>query len=129
MFALEKFWQYLLGSKTTVFTDYFALRYLMQKKDAKAKLIRWILILQEFDLEIKDKRGVENVKANHLSRILDALVETIPINENFPDEHILVMCKEPWYIDIANYLATRQTPSSWSRQNKHRFFTHIRFFF
>jgi len=70
--------------------------------------------LQEFDLEIKDKKGDENVKANHLSRILNALVDTIPINENFPDEHILVMCKEPWYTDIANYLATGKTPSSWS---------------
>jgi len=67
----------------------------MQKKDAKARLIRWILLLQEFDLEIKDKRGVKNVVADHLSRIPNAPVETIPINENFPDEHILVMCKEP----------------------------------
>ena len=55
VFALEKFRQYLLGSRTTIFTDHSALRYLMQKKDAKARLIRWILLLQEFDLEIKDK--------------------------------------------------------------------------
>jgi len=59
VFALEKFRQYLLESKTTVFTDHFALQYLMQKKDAKARLIRWILLLQEFDLEIKDKRALK----------------------------------------------------------------------
>ena len=43
VFALEKFRQYLLGSKTTIFTDHFTLRYLIQKKDAKARLIRWVL--------------------------------------------------------------------------------------
>jgi len=85
--------------------------------------------LQEFNLEIKDKKGVENVVADHLSRIPNAPVEMIAINENFPDEHIFVMCKEPWYADIANYLATGQTPSSWSNRDKHRFLTQIQFFF
>jgi len=97
----------------------------MQKKDVNARLIRWILLLQEFDLEIKDKKGVENIVVDHLSKIPNAFVETIPNNENFPDEHILVMCKEPWYANILNYLATGQTPSSWSRQDIHHFFTKI----
>jgi len=105
VFALEKFCQYLLGSKTTIFTDHSALRYLMQKKDAKVRLIRWICLLQEFDLEMKDKKGVENVVAGHLSRIPNAPTEMIPINENFSDMHIFVMCKEAWFADIANYLA------------------------
>jgi len=61
--------------------------------------------LQEFDLEIKDKNGIENVVADHLSRIPNAPTETIPINGNFLDEHIFTMCKEPWYADIANYWA------------------------
>ena len=52
VFALEKFRPYLLGSKTIIFTDHSALRYLMMKKDAKARLIHWILLLQEFNLEI-----------------------------------------------------------------------------
>ena len=85
--------------------------------------------MQEFDLEIKDKKGVENVVADHLSKIPNAPMEMVPINENFPDEHILVICKEPWYADIANYLATEQTPSSWSNQDEHHFLTQIRFFF
>ena len=85
--------------------------------------------MQEFDLEIKDKKGVENVVADHLSRIPNAPIETLPINEDFPDEHIFTMCKEPWYADIANYLATGQTPSNWSGQDKYRFMKQVRFFF
>jgi len=112
VFVLGKFRQYLLGSKTSVFTDHSALRYLIQTKDTKNRLIHWILLLQEFGLEIKDKKGIENMVADYLPRIPNAPVETIPINENFLDEHILVMCKEPWYADIVNYLATDQTPSS-----------------
>jgi len=68
VFALEKFGPYLQGSKTTIFTNHSALRYLMTTKDAKAWLIRWILLLQEFNLEIRDKKDVENIVADHLSR-------------------------------------------------------------
>ena len=94
VFVLEKFQQCLRGSRTTVFTDHSALRYLMVKKDAKARLIRWILILQQFDLEIRDKKDMENVVADHLSRIPNAPIEITSINENFSDEHILAMCNE-----------------------------------
>jgi len=69
------------------------------------------------------------VVADHLSRIPNASVEMIPINKYFPNEHIFVMCKEPWYVDIANHLATGQTPLNWSNQYKHHFLTQIRFFF
>jgi len=126
VFALEKFRPYLLGSKTTVFTDHSTLRYLMIKKDAKARLIRWILLLQEFNLKIRDKKGVENVMASHLSRIPNAPFEEEPINKDFPDEHILAIFKEPGYADdIVNYLATGQVPSEWTKQDRYHFFVHV----
>ena len=107
---LEKFSPYL--SKTIVFTDHSALRYLMTKNDAKAWLIWWIFLLQEFDLEIQDKKGVKNVVVDHLSRIPNAPTEKTSINEDFPYEHILAIFKEPWYANIVNYLATWQVWST-----------------
>ena len=68
-FAIEKFRSYLVGAKVIVYTDHAALKYLLTKKDAKPRLIRWILLLQEFDLEIKYKKGVENFVADYLSRM------------------------------------------------------------
>ncbi|CAN6700807.1 unnamed protein product [Malus baccata var. baccata] len=108
VFALEKFRSYLVGSKVIVFSDHAALRYLMTKKDAKPRLIRWILLLQEFDLEVRDKKGSDNVVADHLSRLNEnhGVGQPLPLNESFPDEQLLVVQeKEPWYADFVNYLA------------------------
>ncbi|GKB32969.1 reverse transcriptase domain-containing protein [Tanacetum coccineum] len=67
VFAFEKFRQYLVLSNTIVFTDHSALRYLFTKQDAKPRLIRWILLLQEFDIKIHEEKGAKNLAADHLS--------------------------------------------------------------
>ena len=83
----------------------------MTKKDAKPRLIRWILLLQEFDLEVKDKKGAENVVAEHLSRLIHADGANLgaPIDDSFPNECLLSVSMRSisWYADLANYLATR----------------------
>ena len=78
----------MIGSPIVIFTDHAALKYLLSKKDAKARLIRWILLLQEFDITIKDKKGVENVIADHLSRLeFTDSTNLSPIRDDFPNEH------------------------------------------
>ena len=67
VFALDKFRSYLIGTKVIVYSDHAALKYLLTKKEAKPRLIRWMLLLQEFNIEIRDKKGSENVVADHLS--------------------------------------------------------------
>ncbi|KAL6315875.1 hypothetical protein AAG906_012211 [Vitis piasezkii] len=110
-FALDKFRAYLVGSSIVVFIYHSALKYLLTKQDAKARLIRWILLLQEFNLQIKDKKGVENVVADHLSRLAIAHnSHSLPINDDFPEESLMLIEVAYWYAHIANYLVTGEVP-------------------
>ena len=109
MFALEKFRSYLLGSKVLVYSDHAALKHLLSKKDTKPRLIRWILLLQEFDLEIRDKKGSENVVADHISRILvEHTIGIDEVKEKFSDEQLFAISssRPPWFAHIVNYLST-----------------------
>ena len=108
VFASEKVRPYILRSHVIVHTDHARIMYLMAKKDAKLRLIRWVLLLQEFDLEIKDKKGSDNVIADHLTRLEKPTKEErwTEIEENFPGEQLYqVSVQVPWYADIVNYLA------------------------
>ncbi|GKF29124.1 reverse transcriptase domain-containing protein, partial [Tanacetum coccineum] len=69
VYTFEKFRSYLVMNKCTVYTDHSALKYLFAKKDSKARLLRWVLLLQEFDFDVVDTKGAENLAADHLSRL------------------------------------------------------------
>ena len=133
VYAFDKFRSYLCLSKITVFTDHAALGYLFSKADSKPRLIRWILRLQEYDLEIKDRKGTENVAADHLSRLEHKPTQTKEpeINELFPDEHLFEVRDEniPWFADIANWLVGRIIPPDYSRQQKRKLFADAEYYF
>ena len=131
VFSCEKFRQYILGSHVIVHTDHAAIKYLMSKKEAKPRLIRWVLLLQEFDLEIKDKKGCDNVIADHLSRVEqnETKKEETELKENFPYEQLFkVSFQIPWYADIVNYLACGVVPQEFSYQQKRKLRTDSRYY-
>ena len=110
VFTLEKFRSYLLGTKVIVYSDHAAICYLMMKKEAKPRLIRWILLLSEFDLEVKDQRGIENCVADHLSRLVH-VEDELRLQETFPDKKLFsVSVTLAWYANIVNYLVTNMLP-------------------
>nr|GFB35548.1 retrovirus-related Pol polyprotein from transposon 17.6 [Tanacetum cinerariifolium] len=89
VYAFEKFRSYLIMNKSIVHTDHSALKYLFGKKDAKARLIRWVQLLQEFDFQVLDTKGAKNLAADHLSRLENPYKKVLnpkEINENFPLE-------------------------------------------
>ena len=131
VFACEKFTPYILGSHVIVHTDHAAIKYLMSKKEAKPRRIRWVLILQEFDLEIKDKKGCDNVIADHMSRVErnETEKEEAKLTENFPDEQLFkVSFQIPWYADIVNYLAYGVVPQEFSYQQKRKLRTDNKYY-
>ena len=112
MFACDKFRPYIVDSKVTVHTDHATIKYLMEKKDAKPRLIHWVLLLQEFDLHIIDRKGAENPVAN-LSRLENVLDDPLPIDDSFPNEQLAainVSHSTPWYANYANYIVARYLP-------------------
>jgi hypothetical protein len=130
VFACEKFRSYLVGSPVVVFSDHAALKYLISKKYSKVRLVRWILLLQEFDITIKDKKGTENVVADHLSRLTtDSRSDITPIDDYFPDESLFSVSTMPWYANIVNFLVSGQLPAHWSTQDKRKFLNEVKNFY
>ncbi|GJT57233.1 reverse transcriptase domain-containing protein, partial [Tanacetum coccineum] len=137
VYAFEKFWPYLVLSKTIVYTDHSALNYLLAKQDAKPRLFRWILLLQEFDVIIRDKKGAENLAADHLSRLENphqSELEKKEITKTFPLETfgMVTFCGDastPWFADFANYHTGNFVVKGMSSQQKKKFFKDVKHYF
>nr|GFA89351.1 reverse transcriptase domain-containing protein [Tanacetum cinerariifolium] len=136
VYAFEKFRSYLIMNKSIVYTDHSALKYLFAKKDAKGRLLRWILLLQEFDFKVIDTRGAENYAADHLSRLVNPyenVFDPKEINETFPLESLNKVAHKdpstPWYADLANYHAGNFIIKGMRSQQKKKFFKDARHYF
>ncbi|GJU76578.1 DNA-directed DNA polymerase [Tanacetum coccineum] len=116
VYTFEKFRSYLIMNKSVVYTDHSALKYLFNKKDAKARLLRWVLLLQEFDFKVVDTKGAKNYVADHLSRLenpYENVFDPKEINETFPletlntvtshDNQIELEHKAYWALKHANF--------------------------
>ena len=121
VYTLEKFWPYILGSKFIIYTNHAAIKYLLFKKEAKPRLIRWVLLVQEFDLEIKDKKGNENSETDHLSCL--HIWGGGDIGDTFPDEHLFAISSHASeYAHIVTFVMTRSIVEHWNRHQKDKFF-------
>ncbi|GJX24287.1 reverse transcriptase domain-containing protein [Tanacetum coccineum] len=135
--AFEKFWSYLILNKCIVYTDHSALKYLFSKKDYKARLLRWVLLLQEFDFNVIDIKGAENLAADHLSRLenpYENVLDPKEVNEKFPLETLNMVTSRsdsstPWFADYANYHAGNFIVKGMSSQQKNKFFKDVKHYF
>ncbi|GJV34794.1 reverse transcriptase domain-containing protein [Tanacetum coccineum] len=126
VYAFEKFWPYLVLSKTIVYTGHSALKYLLAKQDAKPRLLQWILLLQQFDVIIRDKKGAKNLTADHLSRLENPhqdVLKNKEITKTFPLETLGMATfrgdsSTSWFADIANYHAGNFIMKGMSSQQK-----------
>nr|GFA32421.1 reverse transcriptase domain-containing protein [Tanacetum cinerariifolium] len=137
VYAFEKFRSYLILNKSIVYTDHSALKYLFQKKDLKARLLRWVLLLQEFTFKVIDTKGAENLAANHLSRLENQhqnVLDPKEINESFPLEILNLVSTRgnqstPWFADFVNYHARNFIVKGMSSQQKSKFFKDVKHYF
>eukprot|EP00253_Pinus_taeda_P012303 PITA_12303 len=108
--AVNKFRHYITGYPVVLYTDHSAIKYLANKPVTNARITRWLILVQAFDITIKDRPGKENPVAAFLSRIPKS-IETTAVEDQFPDEHLFaVAVRTPWYADVANYLAVDGGP-------------------
>ncbi|GJS34124.1 reverse transcriptase domain-containing protein [Tanacetum coccineum] len=137
VYAFEKFRSYLILNKSIVYTDHSALKYLFAKKDSKARLLRWVLLLQEFTFKVIDTKGTENIAAHHLSRLenpYENVLNPKEVNEKFPLETLNMVTfrgdsSTPWFADYANYHARNFIVKGMSSQQKNKFFKDVKHYF
>ncbi|GJT34617.1 reverse transcriptase domain-containing protein [Tanacetum coccineum] len=137
VYAFKKFRSYLILNKSIVYTDHSALKYLFAKKDSKARLLRWVLLLQEFTFKVIDTKGAENLAADHLSRLenpYENVLDPKEVNEKFPLETLNMVTSRsdsstPWFADYANYHAGNFIVKGMSSQQKNKFFKDVKHYF
>nr|GEU78098.1 reverse transcriptase domain-containing protein [Tanacetum cinerariifolium] len=136
VYAFEKFRSYLVMNKSIVYTDHSALKYLFAKKDAKTGLLRWILLLQEFDFKVIDTRAAKNYAADHLLRLknpYENVFDPKEINETFPLESLNKIAHQnpstPWFVDFANYHAGKFIIKGMTTPQKQKIFKDVRHYF
>nr|GEW06618.1 reverse transcriptase domain-containing protein [Tanacetum cinerariifolium] len=137
VYAFEKFQSYLIMNKSIVYTDYSALKYLFAKKDFKARLLRWVLLLQEFTFKVIKTKGSKNLAADHLSRLENPhqnVLDPKEINESFPLETLNLVSTRGnsstlWFADFANYHAENFIVKGMSSQYKSKFFKDVKHYF
>ncbi|GKC53945.1 reverse transcriptase domain-containing protein [Tanacetum coccineum] len=137
VYAFEKFRSYLILNKSVVYTDHSALKYLFAKKDSKARLLWWVLLLQEFDFNVIDTKEAENLAADHLSRLenpYENVLDPKEVNKNFPLETLNMVTSRsdsstPWFADYANYHAGNFIVKGMSSQQKNKFFKDVKHYF
>jgi hypothetical protein len=113
-----------------IHTDHQALQELLAKKDKKSRLIRWVLLLQEYDLEIVDRRGKDNHVFDHLSHMEGIVYDPVPINESIPGECLAVVnSNDPWFVDYANFLVRSFLPNEMSLHQRRKFFNDLKHYF
>nr|GEX20899.1 reverse transcriptase domain-containing protein [Tanacetum cinerariifolium] len=126
IYAFEKFQSYLIMNKSIMYTNHSVLKYLFAKKDSKAGLLRWVLLLQEFTFKVIDTKRAENLAADHLSRLENPhqnMLDPKEINESFPLETLNLISTHdnfstPWFADFANYHAGNFVVKRMSSQQK-----------
>ena len=110
IYAINKFRHYITGYQVFLYTDHSDIRYLTSKLITNGRITCWLLLLQEFDITIRDRPGKENVVTDFLSRV-PKTDDTLTVEDQFPDEHLFaVAVKTPWYTNVANYLAVGKLP-------------------
>nr|GEV84646.1 reverse transcriptase domain-containing protein [Tanacetum cinerariifolium] len=134
VYTFQKFWSYLIMNKSIVYTDHSALKYLFAKKDFKARLLCWVLLLQKITFKMIDTKGAENLAADHLYRLENPhqnVLDPKEINEPFPLETLNMVSSHgksstPWFADFANYHAGNFVVKGMSSQQKNKFYKNVK---
>nr|GEW43261.1 reverse transcriptase domain-containing protein [Tanacetum cinerariifolium] len=137
VYAFEKFRSYLILNKSIMYTDHSALKYLFAKKDSKARLLRWVLLLQEFKFKVINTKEAENLTADHLSRLENPhqnVLNPKESNEAFPLETLNMVSfhgddSTPWFAYFTNYHARNFIVKGMSSQQKNKFFKDVKHYF